>query len=335
MLTTLARNAHAGATLQRKRAVEYRELRTIRLLNRCTSSRVPFAWTINPYRGCEFGCKYCYARYTHEFLEYRKGDEFERLIFAKSWDADSFRRELKQVKLGQWVALGTATDPYQPAERRFGLTRRILEVFAGLSGYNLGLTTKSDLAARDAELLAQISRHNHIRLTITVTTANTALARLLEPLAPRPELRFAAMRTLSRAGVECGVAVSPLMPGINDQPESVDAVARAAKAAGARYLMGHAVFLQPSAAAVFLPFIDVEFPQLAASYRRHFSRWARIRGEYPEKLQKLIREVRECHGLESSSYWQPAMSQGMFDFGPQPALESDPPLVRIANASGV
>jgi DNA repair photolyase len=335
MPTALARNAHTGITLQRKHTVEYRELRSLRLLNRCTSPRVLFNWTINPYRGCEFGCKYCYARYTHEFLEYREGEDFERLIFAKSWDPDSFRREVKQVKPGQWIALGTATDPYQPAERRFALTRRILEVFAGLSGYNLGITTKSDLVARDAELLARIALHNQVRLTLTVTTAAASLARLLEPLAPRPELRFAALRTLSEAGVECGVAVSPLMPGINDQPASVDEVARQAKAAGARYLMGHTVFLQPSAAAVFLPFVDAEFPQLSQSYRRHFSRWPRIHGEYPERIQKMLREIRERHGLEGSSYWQPAMAQGSFDFGPQPAWAPAHPLLRILNASGV
>lgn len=335
MLTALARNAHAGETLQRKRTIEYRELRTLRLLTRCTSGRVPFDWTINPYRGCEFGCKYCYARYTHEFLEYRDGDDFERLIFAKSWDPDSFRRELKQVKLGQWIALGTATDPYQPAERRFMLTRSILEAFVPLSGYNLGITTKSDLAARDAELLARISRNNQIRLTMTVTTSDTALARLLEPLAPRPELRLAALRTLTQAGVECGVALSPLMPGINDQPESVDALARQASSAGARHLTGHPVFLQPSAAAVFLPFLDAEFPQLAASYRRHFSRWARIRGEYPERVQRMLQDTRKRHGMEGSSHWQAAQVQGMFDFGPQPASEPDPPLVQILNASGV
>jgi DNA repair photolyase len=332
MLTALARKAHAGVTLKHKRVVEYRELRALRLLNRCASSWVPFDWTINPYRGCEFGCKYCYARYTHEFLEYRDGDDFERIIFAKSWDPESFRRELKQVKLSQWIALGTATDPYQPAERHFALTRRILAAFDGLSGYNLGITTKSDLAARDAQLLARISRRNQVRLTMTVTTANTALARLLEPLAPRPELRFTALRTLSRAGVECGVALSPLMPGINDQSESVDAVAREARTAGARYLMGHPVFLQPSAAAVFLPFLDAEFPQLAGSYRPHFSRWARIRGEYPERVQKMVRQTRERHGLEDSSYWQPLSAQGMFDFGLQHDLKSNYSLVRIASA---
>ena len=215
------------------------------------------------------------------------------------------------------------------------MTRRILEAFEGLSGYNLGITTKSDLAAKDAKLLAHISRHNQIRLTLTITTANAALARLLEPLAPRPELRFAALNTLSRAGVECGVAVSPLMPGINDQRDSVDAVACQAKSAGARYLMGHAVFLQPSAAAVFLPFLDAQFPKLAGNYRRHFSRWARIRGEYPEKLKKMMLEIRERHGLEGSSYWQPAISQGEFDFDAEPTVEPAPPLVRIQNALGV
>lgn len=334
MLNGLARHAHVGTTLQQKRVVEYRELQTVRLLNRCASPRVPFEWTINPYRGCEFGCKYCYARYTHEFLEYRDSADFEKLIFAKNWDHAAFRRELRQVKLGQWIALGTATDPYQPAERRYRLTRQILEVFARLSGYNLDITTKSDLPTRDSDLLAEASRRNHVRLTKTVTTADPALARRLEPLAPRPELRFAALRTLTGAGVDCGVAISPLMPGINDSAASVDHVAREAKAAGARYLMGQAVFLQPSAAAVFLPFLDAKFPQLAPAYRKHFSRWSRIRGEYPERMKIMIREARERYGLEGSSHWQPIVEQGVLDFGAAADQEPDPPAFRILNARG-
>lgn len=314
MLNGLARHAHAGDTLQQKRAVEYRDLQTVHLLNRCTGTRVPFEWTINPYRGCEFGCKYCYARYTHEFLEYRDSQDFERLIFAKNWDAGSFRQQLRQVKSSHWIALGTATDPYQPAERRFRLTRRILEVFAPLSGYNLGITTKSDLVARDADLLADFAVRNRIRVTLTITTADAALARSLEPMAPRPELRFAAVHTLSRAGVDCGVALSPLMPGINDSPSSIDRVASHAKSAGAHYLMGHPVFLRPSARAVFLPFVDDRFPSLSQAYRRHFSRWSRIQGEYPERIKNAIREVRARYGLEGSSYWQPLEMQSAFDF---------------------
>ena len=152
-LVGIARLAREGPLLEAKARVDYAELPTRRYFNRCTSPRVPFDWTLNPYRGCEFGCKYCYARYTHEFMEYRDGLEFERKIFAKSWDARAFRAELRRIDRRESIALGTATDPYQPAERRYLLTRRMLLEFAGESGYRLGLTTKSDLVARDADQL--------------------------------------------------------------------------------------------------------------------------------------------------------------------------------------
>src|SRR5271157_1358840 len=145
MPATLAERAQSAPTLARKLRVEYRELPAVQLLNRCSSGRVPFQWTLNPYRGCEFACKYCYARYTHEFMEFHDSLAFERLIFTKTWNEAALRAELRRVRPGQWIALGTATDPYQPAERRYRLTRRILSVFATLTGYNLGLTTKSDL----------------------------------------------------------------------------------------------------------------------------------------------------------------------------------------------
>ena len=319
MTGTLAVRAHRAATLDSKRRVEYRELPAVRLLNRCSSDRVPFEWTLNPYRGCEFGCKYCYARYTHEFMEFHDSLAFERLIFAKHWSEAALRAELRRVRSGEWIALGTATDPYQPAERRYRLTRRILSVFAGLAGYNLGITTKSDLVADDAELLRRVSERNNLRVTLTITTADAALARLLEPMAPRPDLRFGALRRLADAGVSCGVTVSPVMPGINDSRDSIDAVAREAKRQRARYFQGHVVFLQPSAAAVFLPFLEREFPHLSRAYLEHFSRSAYIRGEYPERIQDLIREVRAEHGLEGGAAWQPLVEQASFDFGAQQA----------------
>ncbi|MGD0580647.1 MAG: radical SAM protein [Bryobacteraceae bacterium] len=315
MPATLAERAHRAATLERKRRVEYRELPAVHLLNRCSSDRVPFEWTLNPYRGCEFACKYCYARYTHEFMEFHDSLAFERLIFAKTWSEAALRAELRRVHPGQWIALGTATDPYQPAERRYRLTRRILTVFAGLAGYNLGLTTKSDLVACDAELLQRVSGRNNLRVTMTITTADTALARLLEPMAPRPELRFAALRRLARAGVPCGVTVSPVLPGISDAREALEAVAREARRCGASYFQGHVVFLQPSAAAVFLPFLEREFPHLAKAYLDRFSRAAYIRGDYPQRIQDLIGEVRAAHGLEGGACWQPMVEQASFDFG--------------------
>lgn len=324
MVGSLAQHAQRAPTLARKRQVEYRELPAVHLLNRCSSGRVPFEWTLNPYRGCEFACKYCYARYTHEFLELHDSLAFERLIFAKTWNEAALRAELRRVRPGQWIALGTATDPHQPAERRYRLTRRILSVFATLAGCNLGLTTKSDLVARDADLLERVSARNNLRVTMTVTTADAALARLLEPMAPRPELRFAALERLSAAGVCCGVTVSPVLPGLNDTRASLDAVARAARRSGASYFQGHVVFLQPSAAAVFLPFLEREFPHLAKVYQDRFSRSAYIRGDYPLRIQNLIREVRAAHGLEGGACWQPLVEQASFDFGAPPVSPDFP-----------
>ena len=172
--------------LEPKRRVEYFELGARSYLARCDSPRLPFRWTINPYRGCEFGCKYCYARYTHEFMELRDPGQFERKIFAKAFDAGRFRDELRALPLGETIALGTATDPYQPAERRYGVTRKMLEVLLSLAGLHLGITTKSDLIVRDVELLKEVSRRHYLRVSMTVTTVDAELARLLEPMAPRP-----------------------------------------------------------------------------------------------------------------------------------------------------
>src|ERR1700675_2578359 len=151
-LVGIARLASEGETLRQGHEVEYFTLPVRSLLNRCTGARMPFEWTINPYRGCEFACKYCYARYTHEFMEMRDGVDFEQKIFVKQHAADLLRQELRQVKPGEQIAIGTATDPYQPAERRYEVTRAILEEFTRHRGLELGIVTKSDLVLRDVEL---------------------------------------------------------------------------------------------------------------------------------------------------------------------------------------
>jgi len=177
-LLGIARQAATGELLIEKRSVEYRSLPTKSWLNRCQSSRVPFDWTINPFRGCEFACQYCYARYTHTYLERHGPAAFETEIFAKSWNAASFRKELRQVRTGHTIAIGTATDPYQPAERRFHLTRNVLECLTMMRGIRLCITTKSDLVARDADLIALIGRQNRVHVSVTITTADPELARL-------------------------------------------------------------------------------------------------------------------------------------------------------------
>src|SRR6202451_2702086 len=160
-LVGIARLASEGESLREGHNVEYFTLPAKSLLNRCVSNRnLPFSWTINPYRGCEFACKYCYARYTHEFMEMRDGLEFEQKIYVKQQTAQLLRHDLRRVKANESIALGTATDPYQPAERRYEVTRGILEEFARHRGFELGIVTKSNLVVRDLDLLRAVARNN-------------------------------------------------------------------------------------------------------------------------------------------------------------------------------
>ncbi len=232
-LVGIARLAAEGSVLAEKRRVEYRTLPTRKWLNRCNSQRVPFHWSINPYRGCEYGCKYCYARYTHEFMERNDSAAFETEIYAKDWDPAAFRRELNSVNPGQIVGIGTATDPYQPAERKFTRTRQVLETMLAMRGVSIFITSKSNLIPRDIDLLQQLSEHNELAVTVTVTTMDRDLARLTEPFAPRPDLRMKAVAQLARAGIRVGVIANPVLPLITDSEENLEAVARAAKSAGA------------------------------------------------------------------------------------------------------
>src|SRR5215467_1725750 len=199
-LSGIARLAAEGEPLRQGHDVEYFTLPARSLLNRCVSKRkLPFTWTINPYRGCEFACKYCYARYTHEFMEMRDGVDFERKIYVKQQTAWLLRQELKKVKRGEQIAIGTATDPYQPAERRFEITRGILQELTLHHGLELGIVTKSDLVVRDIDLLQEVARHNTLYINLTITTLNAKLARILEPRAPRPDLRLQALARLIQA----------------------------------------------------------------------------------------------------------------------------------------
>ena len=220
-LIGIARLASQGESVRQGHEVEYFTLPVRSLLNRCVSRRqMPFTWTINPYRGCEFACKYCYARYTHEFMEMRDGIEFEQKIYAKQHAADLLRQEIRKVKPGEQIAIGTATDPYQPIERKLEITRAILEEFARHSGLELGIVTKSALVARDIDVLKQIAQRNEIFVNCTITTTDAELARILEPRAPRPDLRLEALRKLREAGIGAGVICAPVLPGITDSPKA-------------------------------------------------------------------------------------------------------------------
>ena len=285
--------------LEAKTRVDYFDIAARSFLARSPeNSRVPFRWMINPYRGCEFGCKYCYARYAHEFMELRDPLDFERRIYIKQFDAVAFQRELRRLPTGETIAIGTATDPYQPAERRYGITRSILQVFAQTSGYRIGITTKSQLVARDIDVLQEVSRRHFLTISMTVTTIDTTLARLIEPMAPRPDLRLSAVRKLSNNAVRATVFCAPILPLITDNDASIDAVAKAAKAAGAKGFGGNVVFLKPCAYQVFLPFLEQHFPVFVRRYRERFERSAYLRGDYPERMAERVARIRKRYGFE-------------------------------------
>jgi DNA repair photolyase len=298
-LIGIARLAAQGESIREGHDVEYFTLPTRSLLNRVVSNRnLPFSWAINPYRGCEFACKYCYARYTHEFMEMTDLD-FEHKIFVKQHAANLLRQELKKVKKGEEIAIGTATDPYQPAERRYEITRAILEEFARHRGLELGIVTKSNLVVRDAALLREVGRHNRLFVNVTITTLNADLARILEPRAPRPDLRLEAVRQLNLAGVAAGVICAPVLPGVTDAPGDLEALVEAAARSGAKSVFANPLFLKPCSASVFLPFLEKEFPQLVASYRERYGQRAFLPPAYGKRLSQLMARLRGKHGIRN------------------------------------
>jgi DNA repair photolyase len=294
--------------------IDFRTLQPRTLLNRSVYRRgLTHFWSINPFRGCEFGCKYCYARYTHEFLqptpintppvgnidipEQPWARAFEHEIYLKENAAWLLEQELRKIDPKDEIAIGTATDPYQPIERRVGITRSLLEVFARQKGLRIGIITKSSLITRDIDLLQQIAANNTLVLHLTITTNDDALARKLEPRAPRPDLRFAALRKLCIAGLNAGVLCSPLLPGINDSVASIDAVAERAAAAGACFLGANPLFLKSCSRPTWLAFIREHLPHLADDYNRRFAAADFVDPSYRNRLATVTRQICRKHHL--------------------------------------
>ena len=299
-LVGIARLAASGESIREGHDVEYFTLPVRSLLSRCKSKRVSFEWTINPYRGCEFACKYCYARYTHEFMEMRNGVDFEQKIYVKQHAANLLRQELRQVKPGEFISIGAATDPFQPAERRYEVTRAILEELSRHKGLHVGIITKSNLVLRDVELLKEIAKNNRIGVTLTITTLDVNLARLLEPRAPRPDLRLEAVRQLIEAGLHAGVSCCPVIPAITDSPRNLESLVKATVEAGGHYIFANPLFLKPCSAAVFMPFLEKEFPQLVAAYRERYHDRAFLPKPYHQRIAQLMIKLRQKHGMIKS-----------------------------------
>jgi DNA repair photolyase len=230
-------------------------------------------------------------------MNFRDPTSFERLIFLKQNAAWLLEQELKRIDPAMEIALGTATDPYQPIERKAMITRSLLEVFARKTGYRLGIVTKSRLIERDVDLLVEIARRNTLVVHVTITTPDAKLARILEPRAPRPDLRFQAVKRLREAGIVAGVFGSPLLPGITDNQKALDSLARRASAVGASFFAAHPLFLKPCSRPTYLSFVREHFPSLEADYTRRFAHADFASRTYSTRLAEMVGATCRKYGL--------------------------------------
>jgi DNA repair photolyase len=274
-------------------------------------------WSVNPYIGCEFGCTYCYARETHRWTVERAANRpgapatareaaslpaasaFEQRILIKQGAAAVLARTLDPARVGAVpIVIGTATDPYQPAERRFKLTRALLELLRQHQGLHIGIITKSALIARDAALLAQLSERHRISVHISLASLDAPLLRQLEPRTPIPASRLRAMRILADAAVPVGLLLAPILPGLTDDRDSLRALFLAAKNAGARWAAGDPLRMGRATRHTLMPWLERERPDLARRYRQHYELRNGVRRDYADALKARIAGILEEIGLD-------------------------------------
>lgn len=298
------------ATLDRRaRGTEFIELTVRQIANSPEATKMSF-WSLNPYIGCEFGCAYCYARDTHRWTAERHQltppganplDQFERQIFVKENAAAVLQRTLDPGKLGnRMLLIGTATDPYQPAERRFAITRSVLEALLGFRGLTVGITTKSPLVARDVDLLAALGERHRVSVSISIISQDPGIIRRFEPRTPLPHARLRGVRLLAEAGIDVGLLIAPILPGITDGWGALGGLMAAGKEAGARRADGFALRLAPVARAGFLPVLEQQFPELVSRYQRRYQGRETLGHDYSAALARRIRTLQRIHGFPVS-----------------------------------
>jgi DNA repair photolyase len=315
-------------------------------------------WSINPYVGCAFGCAYCYARYAHRWVLDRHATAnpehddmqsarddlppwlaFERRIFVKQNAADVLRKVLRHgsekhlaLLQGETIVIGTATDPFQPAERRFRITRSVLEVLADHPGLSICIITKSPLVTRDIDVLRRINRISSLTVHLSLITLDRDLARRLEPRAPTPEARVRALARLRANDIETGINVMPVLPAITDHPDQLEQLVQTVAANGASYVNACALRLRSSARARYLPFIEQEFPHLAGRYHATYAYDHHVSESYSTALRETMRALCEKHGVAYGHFSRSGRSERhseiaeqRFAGGDQLALDWDGP----------
>lgn len=308
---------------QRLRGTKFVGLAARSLLNSPQQTGMDF-WSINPYVGCEFGCTYCYARFAHRYVVERARDrgalsdeEFRDFRGAQGWEAFEHRIFVKEHVLGALdadlrryfrsprladggtapIVIGTATDPYQPAERRFRVTRIILERLAGYEGLSTGIITKSALITRDIDLLQRLAARSNLEVYVSLISVDAGLIRKVEARSPSPASRLRALRRLTEAGINAGVIVAPILPGITDDRPHLEALFAAARDAGAKFVHAGPLRLYAGVRDRFLPVLEAEFPHLVDRYARAYAHKTGAPQKYADALRRRIQGLQVKFGL--------------------------------------
>lgn len=285
-------------SLRERGDVVYRELRARSLLNRCGATRMPFEWTVNPYRGCAMGCRYCYATYTHEFLGITSPESFHSTVFVKRGaEVETARRLASVVRRGERIALGTATDPYQPGEPEEGVTRRFLETVAQHRGARLGITTKGAAILRDIDVLKRIHGRSSLSIHVSLVSLDAELLRKVEPWAPPPDVRIEMLRRLAEAGLHVGLSVAPVLPALTDAPADLEALVARAAAVGVRRLSYSVLFLRSPTKEKYLRWIAAEFPRYLEAYEHAYSQSTYLGRPYRDRIRRTMTRLRDVYGF--------------------------------------
>ena len=283
--------------------VHYEPIQARSVLNR-VKAMMPLSWTINPYRGCRHACVYCFARPTHKYFDLNAGIDFHTRIFVKINAPQVLRQELSRPGWKRApICLGSATDPYQPGERRYRLTRKILEVLCEKAN-PLDIITKSHLILEDLDLLLELNRRTggQLAVNMSLTTLDEAKARLIDPGAPSPRKRMDALARLSAAGIKTRLFIMPVLPGITDPPDELEQLVKAAAEIGVTSVSADSLRIARGSEEYFYGFIEKNFPELRPRYNRLYANGRRsmISDAYKAALRNKMAELRAAYGFPKS-----------------------------------
>lgn len=288
--------------------VIFEEVECKSAVTRVAATNLPFRWTLNPYRGCQHACTYCFARGTHAYLGYDSGRDFDSRVVVKVNAPEMLRQDLARPSWRrELIAIGTACDPYQPAELKYSLTHRVLKVLRDFAN-PASIVTKSPHIVRDVDVLASLSAEAQVTVAFSVATLDEDVWKRTEPGTARPSKRLEAMARLAERGVRCGVMLAPILPGLTDGPEALEGVVDAARAHGASFVAENVLYLKPGTREWFMPFLREAYPHLSERYAKYY-RGPYAPRSYTQEVHRVVEGLRARYGLIAPARVQPSAGQ--------------------------